>query len=168
VGGEKVEVGWDGREESEAEAQRRDRRWERRSGWRQSTSERRCLRRRRMPSCSCSAREAARPVESAAEENSDGENDGERKAQRTGSEAKASSGEAGSSDEAAVGEVGDGTDAVRRSLEVGERKERGVVGAAMGRPERWIWDGEGDLAGSGDSLTDVVVTSFLFLRWSVC
>jgi hypothetical protein len=84
-----------------------------------------------MASCSCSAREAARPEESAAAENSEGEKDGERKAERTGSDAKASSGEAGSSEEAAVGDDGDEKDAARRSLEVGERRERGVVGAAM-------------------------------------
>jgi hypothetical protein len=113
-----------------------------------------------MASCSCSAREAARPEESAAEENSEGEKDGERKAERTGSEAKASSGEAGSSEEAPVGEDGDEKDAARRSLEVGERRERGVVGAAMAARRRWIWETEGDLAGSG-GLTDVVVASTL-------
>lgn len=79
-----------------------------------------------MASCSCSARDAARPDDSAAEEKSDGEKDGERKAERTGSEAKASSGEAESSE---VGEGGEGKAApVRRSLEVGERRRRGVVG----------------------------------------
>ena len=108
-----------------------------------------------MASCSCSAREAARPDESAAEENSEGEKDGERKAERTGSEAKASSGEAGSSE---VGEGGEGKEAaLRRSLEVGERRRRGVVGggaamaaAAGGQVGVDLGSGgKGDLAGSG-------------------
>jgi hypothetical protein len=83
-----------------------------------------------MASCSCSAREAASPEESAAEEKTEGEKDGDRKAERTGSEAKASSGEAGSSEVGEGGEVKEA--AVRRSLDVGERR-RGVVGggAAM-------------------------------------
>lgn len=82
-----------------------------------------------MASWSCSAREAARPEESAAEEKSAGEKDGERKVERTGSEAKASSGEAGSVE---VGEGGEAKEEpVMRSLEVGERSRCGVAGAAM-------------------------------------
>jgi len=110
-----------------------------------------------MASCSCSAREAASPEESAAEEKSEGEKDGDRKAERTGSEAKASSGEAGSSE---VGEGGEAKEAaVRRSLDVGERRRRGVVGggAAMAAPAAAVGERGVDLeveggrsSGSGD------------------
>lgn len=123
-----------------------------------------------MASWSCSAREAARPDESAAEENSEGEKDVERKAERTGSEAKASSGEAGSSE---VGEGGEGkAAAVRRSLEVGERRMRGVVGGGAAMAAATGGEvgvdlgsgGKGDLASGG--YRRVVAASVLCFRRS--
>lgn len=72
----------------------REESWLRRSEWRWRTSERSCFSRRRIPSWSFSAVEAAEPEDRAAEEKRVESKEGERKAEKVGSDAKASRGEA--------------------------------------------------------------------------
>lgn len=68
---------------------------ERRSWWRERTSERSCFSRRRIPSWRFSARAAEEPEERAAEEKRVESKSGERNAEKMGSEGKESSGEGG-------------------------------------------------------------------------
>lgn len=68
--------------------------WERRSLWRERTSDRSWFSRRRMALWIFSAVEAGEPEDSAAEEKEVEEKEGERKAEKMGSEAKESRGEA--------------------------------------------------------------------------
>lgn len=69
-------------------ASRREDNWERRSSWRLRTSDLSCFSRRRIPSWSFSAVDAAEPVERAWEEKRTESKSGERKREKTGSEAK--------------------------------------------------------------------------------
>lgn len=81
------------RDDRDVSAWRRDERWDRRSEWRESTSERRCRSRVWIASWRVSARDAAELEVKAAEEKREDEKDGERKAENIGSDANASSGE---------------------------------------------------------------------------
>jgi hypothetical protein len=75
------------------DAWRRERREDRRWGWRESTSDRRWRFKRRIDSWRDSARAAAEPEERAWEEKAAESKEEERKAEKTGSDAKVSNGE---------------------------------------------------------------------------
>lgn len=140
------------RDDRDVSAWRRDERWERRSEWRESTSERRWRSRVWIASWSVSARDAAELEVKAAEEKREDEKDGERKAENIGSDANASSGEEDEEDEE-VGAVVDDFVAVVLAVDFDVKEDR-----------RWRGDDGGTTPGDAMDRNGVEVE--IYQTWS--